>query len=331
VDEHFATPTASTAGVHVCESLRFFPFNVLARAIFGRDIERNGDLIVLQQLCDDYQDLLSCVFRSNSLRFKWQRYIPSKINRKFDEFWSRWCRICDAYILGEVIVEDKANLMASLATAFQDHPGHMDRRDAIYQTVAEALFANLDVSVGSTCWALADVASRPPEQERLRSYVQGICYDSSISDLHYNKLSEMEDVGFFLKESARMHPIFPVTVPEKTPYGTTMVLGNYIIPGGTPVCLDSYAINRHPAFWKDPESFRPDRFKEDPGLSRFLSRYGMGPRKCLGFRYANMFMSLMLIQVVSRFRLETPPDPPQYEKFTFVAPDSVIRFVPLKQ
>jgi thromboxane-A synthase len=50
-----------------------------------------------------------------------------------------------------------------------------------------------------------------------------------------------------------------------------------------------WALHRHPRYWQDPLSFRPERFL--PGSAEEATRhpgayfpFGLGPRKCIGWR-----------------------------------------------
>lgn len=43
--------------------------------------------------------------------------------------------------------------------------------------------------------------------------------------------------------------------------------------------MPSYTIQRDPAIWgEDVDTFRPERWSEDPSLSRYLMTFGFGPR-----------------------------------------------------
>lgn len=73
----------------------------------------------------------------------------------------------------------------------------------------------------------------------------------------------------------------------------------------TPVCVDPYSLNYSEKYWKDPDKFDPDRFtngvRPTPGS---LFRFGMGPRKCLGYRYALAITRVVVASVLQRYTLQ---------------------------
>jgi len=83
-------------------------------------------------------------------------------------------------------------------------------------------------------------------------------------------------------------------------------LGDYLVPAGTEIYIPTYFIQRHPALWRDPDNFDPDRF--GPGYSQDQHRPAMlpfsaGPRNCIGELFARVEMQIHLMMVASRLRL----------------------------
>lgn len=87
------------------------------------------------------------------------------------------------------------------------------------------------------------------------------------------------------------------------------VINGYQISAGATVVFSAYHIHRHPEFWDDPESFRPERFgsnnKKIPKTA-FIP-FGLGARKCLGNRFALMEIQLAIIRIFQCYRLEFAP------------------------
>jgi cytochrome P450 len=83
-------------------------------------------------------------------------------------------------------------------------------------------------------------------------------------------------------------------------------LGGYAIGPRTDVFICPYLLHRHPAFWSDPEDFRPERFTgaDEDDRHRFAYiPFSVGPRHCIGENVA-MFEMLVHIQAMTqRFRL----------------------------
>lgn len=100
----------------------------------------------------------------------------------------------------------------------------------LLHTIDEIVLVNTDATFSATLFALADLAKHQDIQEKVRVEVDEIlhgCEPSSFEDLG-KMLPYMEMV---LKESARMHPVISLSLPEKTVKPVTE-LGDYLIPRG---------------------------------------------------------------------------------------------------
>lgn len=77
------------------------------------------------------------------------------------------------------------------------------------------------------------------------------------------------------------------------------------IPPGTPVSETPYFILVDPKIFPDPETFRPERWLNDPvRLSRYQVCFGKGSRQCIGMNLASAELYLATAVIVRRFSLE---------------------------
>ena len=70
-----------------------------------------------------------------------------------------------------------------------------------------------------------------------------------------------------------------------------MQLGPYYIPKGTGVHINLWAMQTDARYWKDPETFKPERWVGDKtggDMSGGLAYmpFGQGPRMCIGIKLA---------------------------------------------
>jgi cytochrome P450 len=90
-------------------------------------------------------------------------------------------------------------------------------------------------------------------------------------------------------------------------------LGGFPVAPRTDVFICPYLLHRHPAFWSEPEAFRPERFAAADAAERHRFSYipfAVGPRHCIGEGLA-MFEMLVHVQRMSRrFRLIRADDQP---------------------
>lgn len=173
----------------------------------------------------------------------------------------------------------------------------------------EILLLNIDVSYAATSFALSDIARYPAVHDKLKKEIDDVLQGqdpATFNDLD-KRLPYMETV---LKESSRMHPALALSLPERTVKPVTNIAG-YHIPKGTPVCVDTHSLNFNENYWDSPDEFIPERFNtENRQVLCSFFRFGMGPRKCLGFRYALAITRVLVVSVLQSYtvRLAHPND-----------------------
>ena len=84
-----------------------------------------------------------------------------------------------------------------------------------------------------------------------------------------------------------------------------------VIPKGGMIVIPTYSIHREPSIWPNPEKYDPERFTLEMKRSRDPYAYlpfGNGPRNCIGLRFAQMEMKLMLARILKKYSLELAGD-----------------------
>ena len=126
--------------------------------------------------------------------------------------------------------------------------------------------------------------------------------ESDIEKLHY--------LQAVIKESFRLHPTAAFLLPRRAER-TVDVGDQYVVPEGTRVVVNNWAIGRDKRVWEDPEVFLPERFlKKDIDVRgqefEFLP-FGSGRRICAGLPLAVRMVPLMLASLLRGFDWQ-PPD-----------------------
>ncbi|MEX0730477.1 MAG: cytochrome P450 [Aquisalimonadaceae bacterium] len=83
-------------------------------------------------------------------------------------------------------------------------------------------------------------------------------------------------------------------------------LRNHVAPAGTNVITSPYVTHRDARFWRNPETFDPDRFLDEHAKDRPKYAYfpfGGGRMRCIGVGLAQLQMKAIAKHVLGRCRL----------------------------
>jgi len=78
-----------------------------------------------------------------------------------------------------------------------------------------------------------------------------------------------------------------------------------VIPKGAIISVPVYVIHHDEEHWPEPEKFDPDRFSPEEKAKRNPFTYlpfGYGPRNCVGMRFAQMEMKMILANAISKYK-----------------------------
>ncbi|XP_077069432.1 cytochrome P450 3A40-like isoform X2 [Siphateles boraxobius] len=125
------------------------------------------------------------------------------------------------------------------------------------------------------------------------------------SPITYDALMKMDYLEMAINESMRLLPTAPrlERVCKKT-----VEINGVTIPKDTLVGIPTYVLCRDPQLWDSPDEFRPERFspesKSEVNQYAFMP-FGLGPRNCIGMRFALMIMKLLVVKLLQNFTVET--------------------------
>ncbi|AKJ30409.1 cytochrome P450 [Caldimonas brevitalea] len=111
----------------------------------------------------------------------------------------------------------------------------------------------------------------------------------------------------FVDEVRRYYPFFPAVVARVR---DDFEWEGYHFPKGRRVMLDLHGTNRDPRAWRDPDVFRPERFRDTPpGLYNFIPQGGdvaATHHRCPGEGVAKALTKVALDFLVQRLRYRVP-------------------------
>ena len=173
--------------------------------------------------------------------------------------------------------------------------------------VLTLIVAGHETTAAALTWTWYLISQHPDTAARLQAEADGA---GSERTLGLDAAESLQFTHQVLQEALRLYP--PGWLITRRTLEADE-LGGYPIAPRTDVFISPYMLHRHPAFWSEPEEFRPERFAGADAEERHRFAYipfAVGPRHCIGENLA-MFEMLVHVQAMSRrFRLTRANDEP---------------------
>ncbi|KAI4979884.1 hypothetical protein ZWY2020_016637 [Hordeum vulgare] len=234
------------------------------------------------------------------------RTIDSSLAEVIEE---RECVRQDKAKSGSTAASDEENLVDVLIGLQEKGGAHHLSTNSIKGVILDMFVAGTGTISSSLDWGMAELMRSPRVmgklQRELREAFRGRVAigegDVEAGDLPYLKL--------FIKENLRLHPPAPLLVPRESIHACE--LDGYVIPAGSRVVVNAWAIGRDPRYWgEDAEEFKPERFVDSPvdftGSSYEFLPFGAGRRMCPGVSYSLPFLQMALVQLCYHFDWSLP-------------------------
>lgn len=208
----------------------------------------------------------------------------------------------DDYLL-RIIAQRRAELATQPDTTSTDMLsmlilGGMDT-PLIRDQLMTMLIAGHDTSTASLAWALHMLTEYPDAAQRAQSEIDAVLGDAPPTAENFQQLKVLEQI---IKETLRLFP--PIHLGSRVAMHDLSFNG-YTIPEGTRVLYSIYLTQRHPEYWKDPNTFNPDRFAAGNKYDEYtFLAFGGGPRNCIGRAFAEVETKVVLARLLQQFRFE---------------------------
>ena len=172
---------------------------------------------------------------------------------------------------------------------------------AVIDNLLTFLAAGHETTARSLAWTLYLLSRDPASLARLEAEVDAAPLDTTEPADWSRCLPFTEAV---LKESLRLYPSAPMLA--RTSKEWDLVTG-LPVPAGTDVLVSTWLLHRQRDIWDQPDAFVPDRFLGDAASAIPRDAYlpfGLGPRVCIGARFAMMEMVIVMASLARRLRLD---------------------------
>jgi cytochrome P450 len=174
-----------------------------------------------------------------------------------------------------------------------------------------------------------ELAVHPEWQERVREESRALGKD----ELGFDELAQLEGLGLAMNETLRRYPPLPVMPRVAT---AQFEFGGYELPAGCMVVVSPIHTHHMSEWWTEPYRWDPDRFAperaEHERHTHSFAPFGGGPHMCLGMRFAEAQVRLVMHQLLLRYRFEVPAGytmPVQQAPISKPRDGLPVRFTPL--
>ncbi|OAD57479.1 Cytochrome P450 9e2 [Eufriesea mexicana] len=167
--------------------------------------------------------------------------------------------------------------------------------------------ANFDTVSTIVSFAMHELALNPDVQAKLHAEIEEVV-EKTNGKPSYELLKAMQYMDAVISETLRLYALLPfldrVCVKEFQLPPTTPGSRPITIKPGEMVWFLPFALQRDPKYFSNPTKFHPDRFLSKEAHQATYLPFGLGPRICIGNRFALIQCKMALFYLIWRCELE---------------------------
>ncbi|KAL6900812.1 hypothetical protein ACP4OV_005488 [Aristida adscensionis] len=318
-----AAASASGTTVDMSELLGAYTNDVVCRAVLGESHREGGRNRVFHELSEMNVSLLG--------GFNLEDYFPALarlelltklICAKAKRVSNRWDQLFDKLINehagGKPSSRDQEDDSAAdfihVLLGVQKEYGLT--RDTVKAILMDMFEAGIETSYQVLDYGMAELMINKHVMTKLQTEVRRRCTPAGkkLDMVTEEDLSSMPYLKATVKEILRLHPPVPLLVPHLST--ADCEINGYLIPSGTRIMVNAWALGRDPTSWDRPEEFVPERFLEGGSATtidmkgkdfQFLP-FGSGRRICPGINFGISTVEIMLANLMYHFDWEFPTE-----------------------
>ncbi|KAJ6637206.1 Cytochrome P450 4C1 [Pseudolycoriella hygida] len=179
-----------------------------------------------------------------------------------------------------------------------------NNEDCIIESIT-MLLAGFETTAGTVSNAILLLAMHPEYQEKVYDEIKN-CLPTNENTVTADLINQLNYTDRLIKETLRLFPIIPLITRIAT---TDVKIGEYKIPTGTEFILSIFDLHRKKSIWgPNANQFDPNHFLIENVTERHSHSFipfAYGARNCVGLRYANIVVRLIVASLVRNFIFTT--------------------------
>ncbi|KAI4477577.1 hypothetical protein M0804_012694 [Polistes exclamans] len=266
------------------------------------------------------------------LKAPFWRYIPTPLWTRYVRNMNYFIEVCMKYIDAamERLKEKKSTKEEDLSMVERILATNANPKLA-YILALDLILVGIDTISMAVCSILYQLATRQEEQEKVYQELLQILPDPN-TPLTVSHLDQAIYTKAFIREVFRMYST--VIGNGRTLQNDSIICG-YKVPKGVQVVFPTVVTGNMEEYVEDAKTFKPSRWLKtsvDQKFHPFASLpYGYGARMCLGRRFADLEMQVLLAKLIRSYKLEYHHQPLKYKVTFMYAPDGELKFKCIKR
>ncbi|XP_075085309.1 geraniol 8-hydroxylase-like isoform X1 [Nicotiana tabacum] len=224
---------------------------------------------------------------------------PQRIRRNMDIHFGKLFVLFDG-LINERLEEKRRNnsekndVLEVFLKIREENSEEIDQNH-INSLLLDIFIGGTDTTTSTVEWAMAEILRQPEIRKKVQAELAEVVGKGK--PIEEDDVSRLPYLQCIVKETLRMHPPVPFLLPRKVEQDVELC--DYIIPKGSQVLVNVWAIGRDSALWEEPLVFKPERFWSSEldvrGKDFELIPFGAGRRICPGLPLAALRMVPVMV------------------------------------
>ncbi|CAD7083923.1 unnamed protein product [Hermetia illucens] len=216
-----------------------------------------------------------------------------------------------AYDIGKSDIEEGFAIVQESSVG-QNIVNHIWTEDELVAQCFGFFVAGFEMSSVLMCFCAQELMTNPEIQQKLIEEIDQVRKSLGHRPLTYEVLQRMQYMDMVISETLRKWP--PVVATDRVCNKSCVIddqdgRGVRIYPGDL-VSIPIVGLHHDPDYYPNPDKFDPERFspenKDQIQPFTYLP-FGVGPRNCIGSRFALMEAKAIIFHLLSEFTFEASP------------------------
>lgn len=210
--------------------------------------------------------------------------------------------------------ENEKDLVTLMLEAEQANEAIKD--EELRHNIAGFFLAGHDTTAHTLSFCLYNLAKNKAVQQKLRQEIINHMGDEPMDvEPTLEQLKEMEYLNLVIKENLRLAGPADNLLPRVAK--EDIIIDGTLIPKGTTLNIDIFAIHHDPRYWADADQFIPERFakggeqENHEGLTWLP--FSNGARQCIGMNFSLTEQRLVLAMLVRKYEISVPENSIHYD------------------